>query len=183
MRWVRLTMATLLLVVFMSSPAAAKCPGKSLGKDPRGDAPAWADLVGLMVMRCGPDIGIVFNVQQVHAASPIYSLVHARWAFTVDDRTFMVEAETGAGSSFLLSEVIEGEAKTIESVKGSYDMYNDFIGVLVPMRSVGAEVGSRVAGAKEVAKNDAVFEVFAGSPPVELDAMATSRVFTIPEWW
>jgi hypothetical protein len=180
-------MAAVLVAALFStlvvSPAAAKCPGKVLGRDARGDAPPQADLVGLMALRCGPDLGIMFLVQRVEPASPMYALAHARWGFVVDDRTFVVEAEAGVGSAFVLSEWTSGESRPVDTVRGSYDMYNDTIGVLVPMELVGAKVGSRVAGAHELDPADASFRASAGTTGHVVDALTTTKQWVIPRWW
>jgi hypothetical protein len=165
------------------TPAAAKCPGKVLGRDVRGDAPPQMDLLGLMALRCGPDLGIMFQVQRVEPASPIYALAHARWGFVVDDRTFVVEAEAGVGSAFVLSEWISGELREVDTVRGSYDMYNHTIGVLVPMKLVGAKVGSRLAGARELDAEDASFRVGAGTTGQSVDSLTTTKHWVIPRWW
>ena len=183
MRRVAAVLAAAVLSTLVVTPAAAKCPGKSLGRDARGDAPAQTDLLGLMALRCGPDLGIMFQVRRVDPVSPIYALAHARWSFVVDDRSFVVEAEAGAGSAFVLSEWISGELRPVDTVRGSYDTYNHTIGVLVPMKLVGARVGSRVAGAHELDPEDASFRVSAGATGRVLDSLTTTKQWVIPRWW
>ena len=173
----------MVLATFVATPAAAKCPGKVLGRDARGDAPAQTDLLGLMALRCGPDLGIMFHVQRVEPASPIYALAHARWGFAVDDRSFVVEGEVGASSSFVLSEWVSGELRPVDAVRGSYDTYNHTIGVLVPMKLVGAKVGSRVAGAHDLDPEDASFRVGAGTTGYVVDSLTTTKQWVIPRWW
>ncbi len=136
-----------------------------------------------MALRCGPDLGIIFQVRRVEPASPIYALARARWGFVVDDRTFVLEAEAGVGSAFLLSEWISGDLRPVDTVRGSYDVYNHTIGVLVPMELVGAKVGSRVAGAHELDAEDASFRAGAGTAGHVVDSLTTTKQWVIPRWW
>ncbi|MFN2388078.1 MAG: hypothetical protein ABR575_00515 [Actinomycetota bacterium] len=181
-RYLGLVLIVPILLLAAPSPAQAKCPSKVLGRDAAGDASADLDLTALMALRCGPDLGVMFFVDEVSLLSPKYSVVHVRWAFDVDDRTFLVEAETTSTSAFTLYELRESGPELIGSVRGYYDSLNDVIGISIPMSSVGATVGSRVSGADGFEGEDAIFAVSVGTPIHVVDSLGTRKTFIVPRW-
>ena len=171
---------SLAVVVGGLCPVAAQPPQMTvLGTDVSLDAPPGADLTEFAVARRGDQLHVRFTFANSIPGIGTYGPpAGAGWLFEVNYRTFRVDGfQQGTGFRFVLFEKLNGINYLRHDLKGSFDTIAGTMDIFVPLRSINAKPGDRIAGAGE---NDVEVHIEAGVDIIYPDTLTTTKAFVVP---
>jgi uncharacterized protein YraI len=160
-------------------PAGAAAPGLTvLGTDPSLDAAPGSDLTQLAAATHGSDLHIQITFANSIPVLGTYGPpTGIQWAFNSRGKTFVAEAyPDGTTFGYTLFEV-SGEAfKQVAELEGDFDTVAGILNIYVPLKTIGAKKGTKIAGAGE---NDVDVHVHAGPSTQYADQMTTTKGFVV----
>ena len=161
------------LVALMAPPAGADVELTVLGTDAANDAAPGADLTELAAGVHGSDLHIQFKMTSIPGAGTYGPLAGIEWIFKAGNRTFLAEAfPDGADFGYILFEK-NGDAWTqTADLKGNYDTVGGVLDIFVPLKTIGAKKGTKIAGAQ---KEDVDVHIHAGVTTLYPDVMTTTK--------
>jgi hypothetical protein len=149
-----------------------------LGTDPSLDAAPGSDLTQLAVATHGTDLHVQFTfANSIPVAGTYGPPTGIQWAFKVRGKTFVAEAyPDGASFGYVLFEVNGDAFKQIETLTGEFDTIGGILDIFVPLKTIGAKRGTKIAGAGE---NDVDVHVHAGVTTEYADQLTTTKGFVV----
>lgn len=161
--------------------AGAETKMTVLGEDPSGDGPPALDVTYLAVGKAGKDLAIHIGVDGMLPGIGGYpQLPGIQWAFDVKDRTFVAEAfVNNRNPRFLLFELKDGTFNQLGDIEGTYDFADGYIGMLVPLKDIGAKKGTKISGMGPKGTDDVDAHVHIGPVTHVADALATEKDYVV----
>lgn len=173
----------LLALVVGASPAGARDPGvKRLGTDPAGDGHPALDVTFLDVGVTGKNLEIRIGLDKMLPVIGGYpDLPGVEWTFDVKGRTFLAEAVASATEpAFYLFELKGTSFTQLESPTGTYDPADGYASVLVPLKTIDANSGTKISGTKGLENGDVDAHLHYLAGTYYPDGMQTKKSFIVP---
>ena len=151
-----------------------------LGTDPSLDAAPGGDLTEFAVARSGDDLHIRFTFANSIPGIGTYGPpAGVEWLFKVGPRTFLAEGfqEDTDFRYILFEKVNETTYHQRIDMDGSFDTLAGTMDIFVPLQSIGAKPGTRIAGAGE---NDVDVHIHAGVQTIYPDTLTTNKAYVVP---
>ena len=160
------------------APAGAGGGMSVLGTDPALDALPGSDLTQLAVATHGSDLHIQFTfANSIPVAGTYGPPTGVQWAFKVKNKTFVAEAyPDGASFGYVLFEIKGDTFTQVATLEGQWDTIAGVLDIFVPLNEIGAEKGTKIAGA---GKNDVDVHVHALVTTYYPDQMTTKKDFVV----
>ena len=161
-----------------SAPAGAAGGMTVLGTDPSLDAAPGSDLTQLAVTGHGSDLHIQFTfANSIPVAGTYGPLTGIQWAFDVRGTTYVAEAyPDGASFGYVLFQIDGDTFKQVATLEGEFDTVGGILDIFVPLKTIGAKKGTKIAGAGE---NDVDVHVHALLTDHYADQMTTTKGYVI----
>ena len=170
---------TMIAGALIASAAPAGANGMTvLGTDPSLDAAPGSDLTQLAVTAHGPDLHVQFTfANSIPVAGTYGPPTGIQWAFKVKGKTFVAEAyPDGASFGYVLFEINGDTFTQVATLEGAFDTVGGILDIFVPLKTIGAKKGTKIAGAGE---NDVDVHVHAGVTDHKADQLTTTKGFVV----
>lgn len=172
--------ATIALSGLLVGASPAGAAGMTvLGTDPSLDAPPGSDLTQLAVTAHGPDLHIQFTfANSIPVAGTYGPPAGIQWAFKVRGKTYVAEAyPSGRTFLYVLFEIKGNSFEQVATLEGAFDTIGGILDIFVPLKTIGAKSGTKIAGAY---KNDADVHIHGVATTLYPDQMTTTKGFKVP---
>lgn len=165
-------------LIATAAPAGGQPSMTVLGTDPALDAPPGSDLTQLAVTSHGKDLHIQFTFANSLPVAGTYGpLTGIQWAFKVKGKTYVAEAyPDGASFSYVLFQITGDTFKQIGMLEGNFDTVGGILDIFVPLKTIGAKKGTKIAGAGE---NDVDVHVHAVATTLYPEQMTTTKGYVV----
>lgn len=182
MRKILAVVTAAMLLALLLAPAGAAPRLKELGTDPAGDGPPALDVTYLQVGKKGSDLEIRIGIDKMLPVISGYpELPGIEWVFQVKKRVFIAEAVASTdGPLFFLFEEKDGAFQQLDAPKGTYDPADGYASLLVPLKTIGAKSGVKIAGVKGLENGDVDAHVHLLATTLYPDGMETTKSYVVP---
>lgn len=136
-------------IVVAPAPAGADVPLTVLGTDPALDAAPGGDLTKLAAGVHSGDLHIQFTfANSIPVAGTYGPLAGVEWLFKSEGKTYLAEAYPDYPDfGYILFEIKRDSFEQIATLEGNWDTVTGVLDIFVPLKTIGAKKGTKIAGA------------------------------------
>ena len=162
-------------------PSQAEPKLSRLGTDEELDAPPSLDVTYLDVGQSGKALEIRIGLSGIFPELRAPAGAGIEWTFDVNGRTFVAEGhpDYANGPAYTLFESRNGVFTQLRSLKGSWDADAGYLGMFVPLKTIGARKGTVISGHGPKGTEDVDIHQHSGPVSPVVDTLATTKDFKV----